>query len=135
MNQIMNQKIKLIFAEDEIETRQNIVAYINNRYNFEIIEANDGKEAWDAYLQHEPDVLITDLSMPEMDGLELIQKIREVDANLQIIVITAHTEDDKLEIANGLNIIDYHVKPLKRNALITSLDKVVERPNRHLDIQ
>ena len=123
----MNKKIKVVFAEDEEETRHNIVSYINNRYNCEIIEACDGKEAWDAYVLHQPSLLITDLSMPEMDGLELIQKIRAVDKKLQIIVVTAHTEDDKLEIANSLNLIDYHVKPLKRNVLTSSLDKVVTR--------
>jgi len=121
----MNTKIKILFAEDENETRQNIVTYIQNRYNFEIIEASDGKEALEKYLLYKPNLLITDLSMPEMDGLELIEQIRKIDSDIKIIVISAHTEDQKLEIAHSFNLVDYHVKPLKRKALISSLDKVL----------
>lgn len=121
----MDRRIKVIFAEDEKETRQNIVSYINHRYNLDVIEACDGKQAWDAYLEHEPNILITDLSMPEMDGLELIKKIRDIDNNLKIIVISAHAEDEKLEKASSLDVIDYHIKPLKRNVLVKSLDKVM----------
>jgi len=121
----MNKKLKVIFAEDEIETRQNIVSYINNRYDCDIIEAADGHEAWKAYLEHQPNVLITDLSMPNMDGLELIQKIRDIDEDLKIIVVTAHTEDEKMATASRLDLIGYHIKPLKRNVLVSSLDKVI----------
>ena len=122
----MNKKLKVIFAEDEKETRQNIVSYINNRYDFEIIEASNGQEAWEAYLEYKPNILITDLSMPEMDGLELIEKIRDIDKDLKIIVITAHAEDEKRELATTFNLIDYHVKPLKRHVLLSSLNKVTE---------
>lgn len=122
----MQKKHTLIFAEDEIETRKNIVAYINNHFDFNVIEANNGKEAWSAYLEHKPKVLITDLSMPEMDGLDLIEQIRLVDDTIKIIVLSAHTEKEKLFKAVTLNLVDYHVKPLKRTMLLSSLEKVIQ---------
>lgn len=125
IGKIMNQKLKLIFAEDEIETRKNIVSYINNNYDLDIIEVSNGNEAWAAYLKYQPDILITDLSMPEMDGIGLITKIRNVDEILKIIVISAHSEDDKLKEAMNLKLFDYHVKPLKRRVLLNSLDSVI----------
>lgn len=118
----MDKQYKLLYAEDERETRRNIVAYINDNYKLDIVEADDGEQAWKSYLEYKPDILITDLLMPKMCGLELIEKIREVDSDIKIIVVSAHGEQDKLLKAIKLNLIEYQIKPLNRKKLLNGLD-------------
>ena len=123
----MMQVYKLLYVEDEIETRQNIIKYIQQYYNFTIIEANDGSEGWIKYKKHKPEILITDLSMENLCGLELIEKIREVDNKIKIIVITAHSEQERLLRAIRLNLIEYYIKPISRKALKESLSLAIHK--------
>ena len=121
----MSKHYKLLYAEDEIETRKNITLYINDNYKLDIIEADDGKKAWESYLKYKPDILITDLLMPNICGLELIEKIREVDKDIKIIVISAHSSQDKLLQAIKLNLIEYQIKPINRKKLLNGLDMAI----------
>lgn len=121
----MSKQYKLLYAEDEIQTRQNHISYINDNYDIDTIEAPDGLIAWKYYLKHKPDILLTDISMPNMCGLELIEKIREVDENIKIIVLSAHSEEDKLLRAMKLNLVEYQIKPINRRKLRESLDSVI----------
>lgn len=122
----MNYQYKLLYAEDEIETRKNITSYINDNYNLDIIEADDGTQAWERYLKHKPDILLTDLLMPNICGLELIEKIREVDSDIKIIVISAHSSQDKLLQAMKLNLIEYQIKPINRKKLLNGIDMAIK---------
>ena len=121
----MSKQYKLLYAEDEIEIRKNIVSYINDNYKLDIIEEDDGKQAWESYLEHKPDILITDLLMPNICGLELIEKIREVDKDIKIIVISAHSEQEKLLKAIKLNLVEYQIKPINRKKLLNGLDMAI----------
>ena len=125
----MNKQYKLLYAEDEIETRRNTVSYINDNYKLDIIEADDGMQAWESYIKHKPDILLTDLLMPNMCGLELIEKIRKVDSDIKIIVVSAHSEQEKLLKAIKLNLIEYHIKPIRRRKLLNGLDMAINSLN------
>ena len=119
------KKLKLLYAEDEIKTRNNHIKYINTHYDFEIIEASNGDEAWQLYVKHKPDVILTDITMPKMCGLTFIEKIRENDNNTKIIVLSAHNDEDKLLKAIELNLVSYQIKPINRKKLNNSLEKVI----------
>ena len=121
----MSKQYKLLYAEDEIKTRQNHTSYINDNYDIDTIEADDGLIAWKHYLKHKPDILLTDISMPNMCGLELIEKIREVDNKIKIIILSAHNEQDKLLRAMKLNLVEYQIKPISRKKLILILDSTI----------
>lgn len=123
----MQSNHRLLYVEDEIETRKNIIDYIQRFYNMEIIEADDGEEGWDKYQEYKPDILITDLSMNNLSGLELIEMIREVDKEIKIIIITAHGEQEKLLRAIKLNLIEYYIKPINRTALKKCLSQAMEQ--------
>ena len=124
----------LLYAEDEIETRKNHIAYIQTLYaDINILEASDGKEAWDIYLKNKPDILITDLSMPNMCGLELIEKIREKDTDIKIIVVSAHSDQERLLKAIPMQLEDYQIKPLNRKKLNFVIDKVINLLDKNQD--
>lgn len=120
--------LKLLYVEDEIETRQTHVRYLNKNYDFNIIEANNGSEAFELYLKHKPQILLTDISMPIMCGLTLIEKIREIDNDIKVIVLSAHDETEKLLRAVELNLTSYQIKPISRKKLNESLQKAIQKP-------
>jgi len=119
------KKLKLLYAEDESITRQNHIRYINHKFNFDIIEASTGEEAYELYQKYNPDIVLTDITMPKMCGLTLIEKIRENDNATNIIVLSAHNEEEKLLRAMELNLSSYQIKPINRDKLVRSLEKVI----------
>ena len=117
--------LKLLFAEDNIQNRQSYVLGLRQLFT-EVIEANNGEEAFNLYRQHEPDILLTDINMPLLDGLELIRIIRAENPDIKIIVLSAHTDQDKLMKAIPLGLSSYLVKPITRDVLKKSLKEVSE---------
>jgi len=110
----------LLFVEDESMIRRIAVAFLRP-YFLEIYEAKDGIEALELYEIHKPDLIITDIEMPNMDGLTLCKKIREVDKNTPIVITTAYTNTEYLLEAVSLNLIKYLIKPIEEEPLFESL--------------
>jgi DNA-binding response OmpR family regulator len=119
------KKIKILYVEDEINLRQNHTFYIQNNFLAVVYEASDGIEGLTLYKKYQPDIIITDLSMPNMCGLEMIEQIREDDKNTKIIVFSAHSDQEILLRAIKLNLTDYKIKPLKRAALYEVVEKTI----------
>jgi len=113
----------ILYAEDEKGVQKATADYIQ-RYFKEVYVASDGKEAWELYLKYKPDVLLSDVDMPQMDGLALAHKIREVNASIPIVMITAFTDTDKLLKATELNLTKYLVKPVDPMAFKEALQKL-----------
>ncbi len=108
--------LKILYAEDNEKIRDSY-ALVLKRYFKEVIEACDGKEALELYRSHKPDIVLTDINMPELDGLELIRIIRQDDKTTKIIVLSAYSDQEKLMKAIPLGLFAYLVKPIKGNDL------------------
>lgn len=93
----MDTTIRILYAEDDADGAK-LTKMILEKENFEVEIALNGAKAWDAYKKQKPDILLVDLDMPKIDGLELIRMIRENDRQTHIIVYTSHGEPSK-EIA------------------------------------
>jgi len=114
----------ILFVEDEIELRKNYVEYLEMIFE-SVYQAEDGIEAYELYKEKKPDILIVDINIPKLNGLELLEKIRQHDHTTKAIVLTAHQDKDFLLKAASLKLTDYLVKPISREALQQSLDKVI----------
>ena len=115
--------LKILYAEDNEKMRDSY-ALVLERYFKEVIEACDGKEALELYKLHKPDIVLTDINMPELDGLELIRIIREDDKTTKIIVLSAYSDQEKLMKAIPLGLFAYLVKPIKGDDLKQVLTNV-----------
>ena len=80
-------KAKILYVENDVLVRESIVAFLED-YNYEVYAAADGKEALDQFAKNRPDVLITDLDLPEISGIDLIKTIREISAELPVVVVS-----------------------------------------------
>lgn len=115
----------ILIAEDEVGVRKNIAEYLSLSYK-NVYEASDGLEAYDLYEEVRPDLIITDINMPGMDGLSLVEKIRETDSYVPIIIISAHSDKEKLLRAVKLNLVDYIIKPIERKTLKALIKKALQ---------
>ncbi|WP_310829274.1 response regulator [Paenibacillus pedocola] len=117
---------KLILAEDEEDVREGIIAQIDwAKYGFEVVDsAENGREATEAIDRLLPDVVVTDIQMPFMNGLQLAEWIRSRHPNTKIIILTGYDEFEYAQKAIKLQIDEYILKPFSSQELIDVLLKV-----------
>ena len=106
------KNIKVLYVEDDDIARENGIEYLENFFE-QIYEASDAIVALQLYEKYKPDIIITDIQMPKLNGLEFVKRIRQKDKKTQIIIITAFCDRDYLLKAIELGLIKYLVKPLK----------------------
>lgn len=117
---------KLILVDDEEEVREGIVRKIEwDKIGFEVAgQAENGREALEIAEKTAPDLIITDIKMPFMDGLELSSEIKARFPTTKIIVLTGFDEFEYAQKAIKLNVVEYVLKPVSSQELIDTLIKV-----------
>ena len=120
--------IKVFLVEDEAIIRRGIRDNIDwNANGFEFAgEAGDGEYAYPLILKTEPDILLTDVKMPVMDGLELSRLVKKALPQTKIIILSGYNEFDYAKEAIKIGISDYLLKPVTSANLIDALKKVAE---------
>lgn len=124
----MNKPIypyNILFIEDEKAIRDNFVTYLKIFFQ-NVYEAADGLEGYEVYKEKKPDILIIDINLPHLNGLELLKKIREKDHNTKAILLTAYTDKKFLLEASSLKLIRYLTKPVSRDELEETLQLTVK---------
>lgn len=89
--------------------------------------ASNGEEGYKSYIENKPNIILTDIKMPIMDGIELSKKIREKDENVKIIIATAYCDEKYLLEAVELNLERFLIKPLTNRNLIPALEKAIKK--------
>jgi len=122
MNQFKD--FTILYIEDDSGVR-NINLRILKRMFKETYEAKNGEIGYELYLEKKPDLIVTDIKMPKLNGIELIKKIRKNDTKTKIIITTAFSDSKYLIDAIELEIERYIVKPLTKRNLIPALEKAI----------
>ncbi|MGB5794041.1 response regulator transcription factor [Poseidonibacter sp.] len=117
------KSLNILYVEDEKNIRNNIEQILKLLCK-DVYSASNGKEALSTFKKNNIDIILSDINMPEMSGLELSSEIRENHKYIPIILLTAHTDINFLLKATKLKLIDYLVKPLNlkdlKNALLNA---------------
>ena len=118
---------KILIVDDESLIRQGIIAQLDFLgYEFEeIFEADTGKSALQITEISKPDIVITDISMPEMDGLSFVETAKSVKKNVKFILLSGYAEFSYAQKAISLGISEYLLKPVSSSKLKESIDKVI----------
>ena len=119
------EDLSILYAEDE-EGISQTVGEVLELYVNKVIYAKDGQEALELYTIYKPNILLLDISMPKVNGLEVLKTIRETDLFTPVIIMTAHTEQDYLLNAVELYITKYLIKPFDKHSLENALDKCLD---------
>jgi signal transduction histidine kinase len=115
-------KTTVLYAEDDSEIREQMIVLLSKFINT-IYEAKDGQEALELYYEKKPDIILTDIQMPRMSGIELSEKIREDNNDIQIIVTTAFSESPYLLKAIEIGIDSYITKPIDPKKVLEAISK------------
>jgi len=117
----------VLYVEDDLKLQENVKQILGNFFD-EVLIASDGDEALDIYTQNQNkiDLMITDINMPNTDGITLCKYIREYDKKLPIIIMSAYTDTDYLLDSIDLNIITYITKPFTTKKVFLMLDKILD---------
>jgi len=116
----------VLFAEDDKIMKEQITEVLEMLFK-KVFLAEDGEKAYELYLQSRPDIIISDIKMPNMNGLQFIEKIRQSDYETPVVLLTSFTEQDMLVHAVNLSIDGYIIKPVELKILISTINKAMKR--------
>lgn len=121
--------LKIFLAEDEVVVRETIKRMIPwEELGFELVgEAADGEMALPLLLRQQPDLLITDIKMPFMDGLTLARLAKKEIPGLKVVILSGYDDFNYAKQAIGIGVEDYLLKPITKNALIERLSEIRSR--------
>lgn len=120
MNDKLDKPLRLLIADDEQEFASTLVTRLELR-NFSVKMVGSGHEAIEEVDREEPDVMLLDLKMPDLDGLEVLARIRENHPDLKVIFLTGHGSFESGQQGMELGAFDYLMKPVDLNNLIETL--------------
>ena len=102
--------LRLLLADDHPLIREGLRSSLADQGFTVVAEAEDGKTAVDLALEHRPDVVVMDIGMPELDGLEATRRILRARPTARVLVLTAHDDEDMRQAAKDAGAMGYVVK-------------------------
>ncbi|MGA1939416.1 EAL domain-containing protein [Arcobacter sp. YIC-310] len=134
MNSIFD--ITLLYVEDEESIREELSYFLEKRVK-KLYVASDGLEGLQLYKEVNPDIIISDIRMPNLNGIEMCEEIKKINENARIIILTAFNDSENLTNAINLNIDRYLIKPTNLKTLHDSINKIyrtilLERENKEV---
>ncbi len=129
----MIHDLTVLYVEDEEITRESFTE-IFSLYFKNIITASDGEKGLELYKNNKIDIAILDISVPKINGLDLAKIIHQNNSEIEIIMITGHSEKEKLLQAINLHLCSYLIKPVKKDELNNVLNRVIAKLSKNAKI-
>lgn len=120
---------KILWVDDEIESLQSQIMFLQNK-GYDVNAMTNGFDAIDFVKENPIDVVLLDESMPGITGLETLAKIKEVNTQVPVVLITKNETENLMDEAIGSQITDYLIKPVNPNQVLLSIKKIID--NRRL---
>src|SRR5215207_3110931 len=116
---------KILWVDDEMESLKSQIMFLENK-GYNVNSLSNGFDAVEYVKQNEVDVVLLDESMPGISGLETLQKIKEINTQIPIVLITKNETENLMDEAIGSQITDYLIKPVNPNQVLLSLKKIID---------
>ncbi|ECR1995361.1 butyrate response regulator transcription factor BumR [Campylobacter jejuni] len=123
----MSQECKeliILVVEDEVKARESMINILSERFS-KVIGAQNGDEGLKKFKKFKPDLVITDIAMPIMDGLDMAREIKEISDDIPIVVLSAYSEKERLLRSIDIGIDKYLIKPVDIEELFKVLDYLI----------
>ena len=130
-----NEKYRILIADDEPIERMVISKTIQNYFGdeIELYQAENGREAIGIFKQHDCQIVLLDISMPGINGLDAAEEIRKINRICSIIFLTAYDEFDFAKRAIKVHALDYLLKPSTKEELITVIEEAIHLAGQRLE--
>lgn len=120
---IPNTQKTILIVEDDIESNDNLAYLLKSKFA-DVFSAYDGFEGWRIYREKSPDIILTDIEMPKLNGLDLIRRIRLDNATIPIVVLSSYSHIHYLLDAIPLKLEEYLLKPITMHKLDILLEQL-----------
>jgi len=117
---------KILLADDEAHIRKFVGLLLRKLGSPTLVEARDGQEAIDAYTRENPDLVLLDVSMPALDGLQVLARIRQADPEAVVVMLTSLTNRQTIEESLRLGAVGYLRKDLPHPELLAELQRLID---------
>ncbi len=124
------KELKILFVEDEVNISKLLKDALSD-YFYSFSLASDGLEGLEKFKNINPDIVITDIMMPNLDGLEMTKEIRTMNEDIPIIVLSAFSDKDKLLKAIDIGITKYFIKPFDPEEVLEYLIFIANKLNKN----
>ncbi|EAK4349019.1 DNA-binding response regulator [Campylobacter coli] len=118
------KKLIILVVEDEVKARESMINILSERFS-KVIGAQNGDEGLKKFKKFKPDLVITDIAMPIMDGLDMAREIKEISDDVPIVVLSAYSEKERLLRSIDIGIDKYLIKPVDIEELFKVLDYLI----------
>ncbi len=123
-NILEKESLQILYVEDEVKARE-LTCTILKKYFNNVITAVNGEDGYNKFKKYHFDLIITDINMPKIDGLEMIKRVREVDKDILILIISAHSDTEYFIKSIEYRIHGYILKPFQREQFNKTITKVI----------
>jgi diguanylate cyclase (GGDEF)-like protein len=121
---MISSDIRILYVEDEVAIREVLVRFIQ-RFATEVFIAKDGDEGLKLYNKHKPDIVVSDINMPVMNGLDMAKAIKDIKPNQHIIFTTAHSDSTYFMEAIEMQADGYILKPITLDLFKKKIDSII----------
>jgi PAS domain S-box-containing protein len=128
MEEVMHYSkgLKLLYVEDNVDAREMTTMILEDFFD-SIVVAVNGEDGYEKFKEHEIDLILTDINMPKMNGLTMSEKIKEIDQEVPIIVLSTHNEDNFFLESIKIGIDGYLLKPIDIDQLSSVIFRVIQK--------
>lgn len=116
---------KILLVDDAGFMRKMVQTYLSKSGYDNFVEAEDGLQAVAAYEEEKPDLVIMDITMPNMDGIEALREIKAKDSNAKVIMCSAMGQEPMVMEAIKIGAMDFIVKPFKQDRIIQTVSQIL----------
>ncbi len=117
--------MRILIVEDEVKIREGISNLITKHTSHTVVgEAKNGSEGMNLIIRYRPDLVMTDIRMPDMDGLQMLMKLQEMGVNQHVVILSGYSEFEYAKKAIQLGVDDYLLKPIGVEEVIQILDRI-----------
>lgn len=120
----MKDNISILYVEDEDEIREELLEILSLDFDT-ILVASNGEEGLELFKQHRPDLVISDIQMPKMDGLSMCKNIQRIDQDIPIILVTAFNEQKYIDEAEDVMMPHFISKPISISELYDAIEEIL----------
>jgi len=125
MNENFLSQATLLYVEDEDAIRDFLETRLSRKVK-KLYVAVNGEDGYEKYCEHKPDIILTDVTMPKLNGIEMAKKIKQINKNIPIVIMSAHSDTSYLLQAIELGISGYLLKPVDKTKLFDTLESNVK---------
>lgn len=114
-----------ILSIEDSDFERKVIEDMMEEKEYDLLQAKNGQEGIDKYKENDPDLVLLDLRLPDIDGLDVFEKLKDYDSGIKTIIVSIVREDETIEEAKDLGAKEYVEKPIDEEELMNTIEEVL----------